>query len=171
MSTFPEFESYDAVGLAHLIKAREVTAGKLLEAAIERCVERNPRVNAVVHTFQDRAREIAAANNGSGSLSGVPFLLKDAGAHYAGEPTGHACRLFAGHVADRDTTLVRRYRQAGLVMFGKTNTPELALAVTTEPKETGPTLNPWNPEHSPGGSSGGAAAAVSTGIVPAGPWQ
>ncbi len=167
MSTFPEFESYDAVGLAHLVRAREVTAAELLEAAIERCAERNPRVNAVVHMFHDRAREVAAAHNGSGSLCGVPFLLKDAGAHYAGEPTGHACRLFAGHVADRDTTLVRRYRQAGLVIFGKTNTPELALAVTTEPTETGPTLNPWNSDYSPGGSSGGAAAAVSTGIVPA----
>ena len=97
----------------------------------------------------------------------MPFLLKDVGAHFAGEPTGYACRLFDGFVAEKDTTLVRRYRQAGLSIFGKTNTPELALAVTTEPRETGPTLNPWNKEYSPGGSSGGAAAAVAAGIVPA----
>ncbi len=167
MSKFPEYESFDTVGLAELVQAREITPAELLEAAIERCGQRNAAVNAVVHTFYGRARETAARNSSTGTLSGVPFLLKDAGAHYAGEPTGHACRLFAGHVAERDTTLVQRYRQAGLVMFGKTNTPELALAVTTEPQETGPTLNPWNPEYSPGGSSGGAAAAVSTGIVPA----
>ena len=167
MSIFPEYESYDAVGLAALVRAREVTPAELLEAAIERCEQRNPAVNAVVHTFYDRAREFAGGNSRGGSLGGVPFLLKDAGAHFAGEPTGHACRLFEGHVAEKDTTLVQRYRQAGLVMFGKTNTPELALAVTTEPALTGPTLNPWNSDYSPGGSSGGAAAAVSTGMVPA----
>ena len=167
MSIFPEYESYDAVGLAELARARQVTALELLEAAVERCESRNPAFNAVVHTFHERARRSLAENGRQGFLAGVPFLLKDAGAHYAGEPTGYACRLFDRFVAERDTTLVRRYREAGLVIFGKTNTPELALAVTTEPAETGPTLNPWNPEHSPGGSSGGAAAAVAAGIVPA----
>lgn len=167
MSIFPEYESYDAVGLAELVRARHVTASELLQAAIERCELHNPAVNAVVHTFHDRARRALAAIDRRAPLHGVPFLLKDASAHYAGEPTGYACRLFDGFVAERDTTLVWRYREAGLVIFGKTNTPELALAVTTEPKETGPTLNPWNREHSPGGSSGGAAAAVAMGIVPA----
>ncbi len=167
MSIFPEYESFDAVGLAELVRSGQVGAAELLEAAIERCERRNPSVNAVVHTFHDRARETVAENRSNGPLHGVPFLLKDVGAHYGGEPTGYACRLFDGFVAERDTTLVRRYRQAGLVIFGKTNTPELALAVTTEPEVSGPTLNPWNPEHSPGGSSGGAAAAVAAGIVPA----
>ena len=167
MSIFPEYEKYDAVGLAELVKLRRITAAELLEAAVERCESRNPAINAVVHAFHDRARQALAASDRHAPLHGVPFLLKDAGAHCAGEPTGYACRLFDGFVAERDTTLVRRYREAGLVIFGKTNTPELALAVTTEPKETGPTLNPWSQDHSPGGSSGGAAAAVAAGIVPA----
>ena len=167
MSTFPEYESYDAVGLAELVRTGDIRAAELLEAAIERCESRNPAVNAVVHTFYERARRMLAENARRGPLNGVPFLLKDAGAHYGGEPTGYACRLFDGFVAEKDTTLVRRYREAGLAIFGKTNTPELALAVTTEPRETGPTLNPWNTEYSPGGSSGGAAAAVAAGIVPA----
>ena len=167
MSIFPEYESYDAVGLAGLLRSGQVQAAELLEAAIERCDERNPSINAVVHTFRDRARGTLAESSRNGPLAGVPFLLKDVGAHYGGEPTGYACRLFDGFVAERDTTLVRRYRQAGLVIFGKTNTPELALSVTTEPQVTGPTLNPWNTAYSPGGSSGGAAAAVAAGIVPA----
>lgn len=167
MSTFHEYESYDAVGLAELVRARQVTPLELLAAAVERCESRNPAINAVVHTFHGRARRALVEGARKGPLFGVPFLLKDAGAHYAGEPTGYACRLFDGFVAERDTTLVRRYREAGLVTFGKTNTPELALAVTTEPRDSGPTLNPWSPDHSPGGSSGGAAAAVAAGIVPA----
>ena len=165
MSNFPEYESYDAVGLAELVRARQIEPAELLETAFDLCQRRNPTINAVVHTFLDRARD--SVGEGAGALHGVPFLLKDAGANYAGEPTGYACRLFAGHVAKTDTTLVRRYRQAGLVMFGKTNTPELALAVTTEPALCGPTRNPWNPDYSPGGSSGGSAAAVAAGIVPA----
>lgn len=167
MSIFPEYETYDAVGLAGLVRSGQVGAVELLEAAIERCESRNPTINAVVHTFHDRARRTLGENGREGPLFGVPFLLKDAGAHYGGEPTSYACRLFGGFVAEKDTTLVRRYRRAGLAIFGKTNTPELALAVTTEPRETGPTLNPWNLEYSPGGSSGGAAAAVAAGIVPA----
>lgn len=167
MSIFPEYETYDAIGLAALVRSGQVGAAELLDAAIERCESRNPAINAVVHAFYDRARATLAENRGNGPLNGVPFLLKDVGAHYAGEPTGYACRLFDGFVAEKDTTLVRRYRQAGLAIFGKTNTPELALAVTTEPQVTGPTLNPWNLEYSPGGSSGGAAAAVAAGIVPA----
>ena len=153
------------MGLAELVRTRQVRSEELLEAAIHRCDQRNPDINAVVHTFFDRARDSLGGRGGA--LYGVPFLLKDAGANYAGEPTGHACRLFAGHVAEKDTTLVQRYRQAGLTMFGKTNTPELALAVTTEPELNGPTRNPWNPDYSPGGSSGGSAAAVAAGIVPA----
>lgn len=167
MSIFPEYETYDAVGLAGLVRAGQVGPAELLEAAVERCESRNPTINAVVHAFYDRARRTLAENGRQGPLFGVPFLLKDVGAHYGGEPTGYACRLFDGFVAEKDTTLVARYRQAGLAIFGKTNTPELALAVTTEPRETGPTLNPWNLAYSPGGSSGGAAAAVAAGIVPA----
>ena len=167
MSIFPEYESYDAVGLADLVSARRIAPSELLEAAIERCESRNPAINAVVHTFVGRAREFAQADSSGALLCGVPFLLKDAGADLAGEPTRRACRLFADHVAETDSTLVRRYKRAGLAIFGKTNTPELALAVTTEPEVGGPTRNPWNPDYSAGGSSGGAAAAVAAGIVPA----
>ena len=167
MSTFPEYESHDAVGLAELVRARRITPLELVMTAAERCESRNPAINAVVRTFDDFVLRSRPRNGRRSLLHGVPFLLKDAGAHYAGEPTGYACRLFDGFVPKRDSTLVRRYREAGLLIFGKTNTPELALAVTTEPRECGPTLNPWNPEHSPGGSSGGAAAAVAAGIVPA----
>ncbi len=167
MSIFPEYESYDAVGLAELVRTRQITASELLEAAIQRCESRNPAVNAVVHTFYDRARDLSQSHTGGAALAGVPFLLKDAGADFAGEPTRLACRLFADHVAKTDSTLVRRYKDAGVAIFGKTNTPELAVAVTTEPQECGPTRNPWNPDYSPGGSSGGAAAAVAAGIVPA----
>ena len=167
MSTFPEYESHDAVGLAQRVRAREVTPKELLQAAVERYETRNPALNAVIHAFAGRARRALEDGPRQGPLFGVPFLLKDAGAHHAGEPTGYACRLFDGFVPEQDTTLVRRYREAGLLMFGKTNTPELALAVTTEPNKTGPTLNPWSHAHSPGGSSGGAAAAVAAGIVPA----
>ncbi len=167
VSMFLEYESYDAVGLAELVRTGEVTPLELLDAAAERCELRNPEINAVVHTFAGRARESLRTHANSAFLSGVPFLLKDAGAHLAGEPTRCACRLFADHVAEQDSTLVRRYKAAGLAIFGKTNTPELALAVTTEPELGGSTRNPWHTDYSSGGSSGGAAAAVAAGIVPA----
>jgi amidase/6-aminohexanoate-cyclic-dimer hydrolase len=162
-----DYDRYDAVGLAQLVRERKVSALELLEAAIARTEAVNPRVNAVVAKHYDMARDAARRGLPAGPLQGVPFLLKDLHALLAGTITSNACRFFADNVADHDTELVARYKGAGLNIFGKTNTPEFGLTVTTEPTLFGPTRNPWNLEHMAGGSSGGAAAAVAAGIVPA----
>jgi amidase len=166
MDPMPEYESYDGLGLADLIKRREVSAGEVIEAAIARIEGRNPAVNAVIHTMFEQARRAAAAPLPDGVFSGVPFLLKDLMAAYAGEPLTSSCRFLSGHVSDHDSELVTRHRRAGLVVLGKTNTPELGILGVTEPVLHGPTLNPWNLEHTPGGSSGGSAAAVAAAMVP-----
>jgi len=165
MAHFAEYDRYDAVGLAELVKRREVKPLELLQAALKRSAEYTPRFNAVSHLMDEEARRTAAAPP-AGPLQGVPFLLKDLNILYKGAPTTHGSRYFAGNVADHDWELTRRYRAAGLVIFGKTSTPELGLNMSTEPRAFGPTRNPWNPEHSAGGSSGGAAAAVAAGILP-----
>jgi Asp-tRNA(Asn)/Glu-tRNA(Gln) amidotransferase A subunit family amidase len=167
MAAFRDYDRYDALGLAELIATRQVRPAEALEAAIERLEAVNPKLNAVVHKMYDEAERSIAAGLPAGPLAGVPFLLKDLGALYAGQPTSFGSALYDGFVADHDTTLVERYRAAGLVIFGKTNTPEMGLAATTEPARFGPTRNPWNLERTPGGSSGGATAAVAAGVVPA----
>jgi amidase/6-aminohexanoate-cyclic-dimer hydrolase len=164
---FPDYEQYDAVGLAELVARRAVTPEDLLEAAIARVEQRNPRLNAVTHKLYDHARAQIAAGLPDGPFLGVPFVLKDQFLLLAGAPTTHGSRFFADAVADHDSTLVARQKRAGLVIFGKTNTPELGLMPTTEPVLFGPTRNPWQTDHSAGGSSGGAAATVAAGIVPA----
>ncbi len=167
MSAFPEYETYDALGLASLIASGEVKAEEVLEAAIGCVEERNPQVNAVVHTMFEEARRTIAAGLPEGPLSGVPYMLKDLYVLYAGAPTSNGSHLFDGYVADHDSTIVERLRAAGLVVVGKTNTPEFGINATTEPVVHGPTRNPWSPDRSAGGSSGGAAAAVAAGMVPA----
>ena len=167
MAAFSDYQSYDALGLAGLIAKREVKASEVLAAAIERLEAVNPELNAVVHKMYDEAERSIAAGLPEGPLSGVPFLLKDLGALYAGQPTSFGSALYDGFVADHDSTLVERYRAAGLVIFGKSNTPEMGLAATTEPARFGPTRNPWDPERTAGGSSGGATAAVAAGVLPA----
>lgn len=162
---FEEYRQYDALGLAELVQRREVTPAELLDLAIARADAVNPKINAVVHRFDDRARSQIAGGL-QGPFAGVPFLLKDLMASYAGEPLRSGSRFLADFVPPHDSELVRRYKAAGLVIFGKTNTPELGLAPFTEPKLFGPTLNPWNTNRTAGGSSGGAAAAVAAGIVP-----
>jgi amidase/6-aminohexanoate-cyclic-dimer hydrolase len=162
-----DYDRYEAVGLAQLVREGKVSALELLEAAIARAEAVNPLVNAVVATHYDMARDAARRGLPAGPLQGVPFLLKDLHALLAGTITSNACRFFADNLADHDTELVARYKRAGLNIFGKTNTPEFGLTVTTEPRLFGPTRNPWNLEHMAGGSSGGAAAAVAAGIVPA----
>src|SRR4051812_31468187 len=163
---FNDYTRYDAVGLAHLVRAREVSAEELLEAAIARVERVNPEINAVVTRLYDQARAAIRAGLPVGPLQGVPLLLKDLHALYAGSVTSNGCRFFSANLADHDTELVARYKRAGAVIFGKTNTPEFGLTITTEPKLFGATRNPWHPEFSAGGSSGGAAAAVAAGIVP-----
>ncbi len=166
MSGLAEFERYDGLGLAELVRRRDVKAEELLDAAIARVEERNPAVNAVVSRLYDEARAAIATGLPAGPFTGVPYLLKDLGVLYTGAVTSYGSALFAGYVADHDSEITTRLRRAGLVIFGKTNTPEMGLAPSTEPRLFGPTRNPWNRVYSAGGSSGGAAAAVAAGMVP-----
>ena len=159
-------ERYDGLGLAALVQQREVSAGELLDAAIERVEERNPAINAVVDRFYDRAKAAIAAGLPSGPFTGVPYLLKDYGVYLTGTRTTGGSRLFRDAVADHDSEIVVRLQRAGLVIFGKTNTSELGLSTSVEPELFGPTRNPWQRDHSAGGSSGGAAASVAAGMVP-----
>ncbi|MFZ5719618.1 MAG: amidase [Pseudomonadota bacterium] len=161
---FDEYRAHDAVGLAALVRKGEVTAGDLLDLAVARMSEVNPKINAVTRDMTDRARKAPA---GEGPLAGVPFLLKDLGAHYGGVPTTYGSKLFADVAPDADSALTRLYKAAGLNIFGKTNTPEFGIWPVTEPDLLGPCRNPWDLSRTPGGSSGGAAAAVAAGIVPA----
>jgi len=161
---FDEYRAHDAVGLAGLVAKGEVTAGELLETALARAAEVNPKINAVTLDLGAEARKAPA---GQGPLAGVPYLLKDLGAALAGTPTSGGSRVFAEIPAAADSSLTRLYKAAGLNIFGKTNTPEFGLWPFTEPELLGVCRNPWDLERTPGGSSGGAAAAVAAGIVPA----
>jgi len=161
-----EFESFDGLGLAELVRRRDANPAELLDAAVSRVEARNPELNAVVTRMYDQARAAIAEGLPAGPFTGVPYLLKDLGAHYTGAVTSFGSTLFKDFVVDHDSEITARLRRAGLVIFGKTNTPELGLAPSTEPRLFGPTRNPWNPGHSSGGSSGGSAAAVAAGMVP-----
>ena len=163
---FPDYANYDALGLAQLVARGEVSAKELLEEAITRLEALNPVLNAVVIPMLEEAR--ASLNPGlpEGPFHGVPFLLKDLALNYAGVATTHGCRIFSDHVPAHDSELVRRYKRAGLVIFGKSASPEFGLTTTTESILFGQTRNPWNLAHVAGGSSGGASAAVSSGILP-----
>jgi amidase len=166
MSVTRDFERYDGLGLAELVREKEVTAAELLEAAIGRVATRNPTINAIVTRLFDEARAAIAAGLPQGPFTGVPYLLKDLGALYTGAPTSFGSTFFTDNPADHDSEITARMKRAGLVIFGKTNTPEMGLAPSTEPRRFGATRNPWNLAYSAGGSSGGAAAAVAAGIVP-----
>jgi amidase len=163
---FKEYENYDGLGLAELVRKGEVSAAELAEAAIERIQTRNPIINAVIEPMFDEGKRLIAQGYGDGPFAGVPFLLKDILAAYAGFPMRNGSRAYQNHVPTQDSELVRRFKKAGLVILGKTNTPEFGLMGTTEPELFGPSRNPWNLEHSTGGSSGGAGAAVASGMVP-----
>ncbi|GJP27655.1 amidase [Mycobacterium marinum] len=169
MSTLAEQTRWmDATDQAALVAAGEASPSELLEAAIERIERINPALNAVVIRWFDHARETASADLPGGPFRGVPFLIKDLYALYAGQPISNGNLAFkqAHVIADADTTLVGRYRAAGLVIAGRTNSPELGSLPTTEPVAWGPTRNPWDTSRTPGGSSGGSAAAVASGMVP-----
>jgi Asp-tRNA(Asn)/Glu-tRNA(Gln) amidotransferase A subunit family amidase len=160
-----EYAGLDATALAAHVAAGEVTAAELLAAARERTAAVNPRLNAVVRLLDGEADE-RVREPLPGPFAGVPFLLKDLGHDQAGVPTSGGCRALADRPAAEDATVVRRWLDAGLVVFGRTNTPEFGAKGVTEPDLFGPARNPWDPERTPGGSSGGAAAAVAAGIVP-----
>jgi len=162
-----EYIEFDAVGLADLVHRREITPQELAEAAIE-CIETlNGRLNAVVERDFDAARSAARAVAPTAPLAGVPFLAKDMNIDVAGLHLTSSCRWLADLPrATEDSPLAARWRRAGLCILGRTNTPEFAGDFVTEPTWRGPTLNPWDLTRSPGGSSGGAAAAVASGMVP-----
>jgi amidase len=164
MAGFTEYEQYDALGLARLIREKQVSRDEVRAAAIERIEARNPALNAVIHKFYEHGPAQPPA--GDGPFAGVPFLLKDLLAAVAGAPLTNGSRLYRGHVPRHDSELVRRFRAAGLDFLGKTNTPEFGLMGVTEPELHGPTRNPWDLGRTPGGSSGGSAAAVASGMTP-----
>jgi len=166
MSGFNEFSRYDGLGLADLVRKKEVSPSDLCEEAIRRIEQVNPKINAVIFPMYDIARKAVQAGLPEGPFAGVPFLLKDIIDEYAGVPMTMGCRAFRNYVPAQDSEIVVRFRKSGLVILGKTNVPELGLLGITEPELHGPTLNPWNTGHTPGGSSGGSAAAVASGMVP-----
>jgi amidase len=157
----------DALAQAERVRSGEVSPLELVDAAIAKIEALNPRLNAVVTPMFETAREVAKGPLPDGPLKGVPFLLKDLLAEYAGAPMTEGSRFLKDYISPHDSELVARYKRAGLVVVGKTNTPEFGLKPTTEPELFGPTHNPWNTDHTPGGSSGGSAAAVASGMVSA----
>jgi amidase len=164
-----DLASLDATAQAELVRTKALSPLELVEHAIARVEELNPRLNAVIsQRFENARAEAASARLPDGPFHGVPFLLKDLDAYSAGDPyhCGIQALKRAGWKADGDSYLAAKFRSAGLISLGKTNTPELGLAVTTEPAAYGASRNPWNPAHSTGGSSGGSAAAVASGMVP-----
>jgi amidase len=163
---FDEYTSYDALGLAELIRNGEVSPKEVLEAAMRRAERVNPTLNAIVAPLYDYALERSAKDDVKGPFAYVPFLLKDVHHALAGTPMSNGSRLQKGEVSKRNAEIVRRYLDAGLVVFGKTNTPEYKLSTATNPVVWGPTRNPWDVARTPGGSSGGSAAAVAAGIAP-----
>lgn len=164
--SFSEYRQHDALGLAELIRRGETTAAELLDIAISRAASVNADINAIITPLHDHARQQISQGLPDGPFAGVPFLLKDLLSALQGTPLSNGSNALKGQISPADTELVSRFKQAGLVMFGKTNTPELGLMGVTEPKAFGAARNPWNTGRTPGGSSGGSAAAVAAGIVP-----
>ena len=163
---FAEYAEYDGLGLAELVRRGEVTPAELAEEAIERIERHDGTLNAVVHRAFERARREAAGPLPDGPFRGVPFLVKDLGVAVGGMPRTNGSRFLQNEVPAEDGILTRRYRDTGVVILGKTNTPEFGITGTTESALLGPCRSPWNPDHISGGSSGGSAAATAAGIVP-----
>lgn len=161
-----EYDQYDGLGLAELVARGEVSAEDLLDAALARADQHNPAINAIILDLREQARAAIRAGLPDGPFRGVPFLIKDLSNALAGVPRASGSRFFKDYVPSFDSTLVARYKQAGLVIFGKTNTPEFGTMPITDPELTGSARNPWNTARTPGGSSGGAGAAVAARIVP-----
>jgi amidase len=161
-----EYATYDGLGLAKLIADKQISPLELLRAVQQRVEALNPKLNALCHLFFDKAEAQIKQCPQEAPFSGVPFVLKDLGQYLTGTITSAGSRVWANNVADFDSTLVKRYKQAGLIIFGKTTSPELGITATTESILFGDTRNPWNLGRTPGGSSGGAAAVVASRIVP-----
>ncbi|MBW2142274.1 MAG: amidase, partial [Deltaproteobacteria bacterium] len=155
-----DFAYLDATAQAELVRSKEVKPVELVEAAIERVERLNPDLNAVITPLFDQAREAAGGKIPDGPFRGVPFLMKDIGAYYAGAPMAMGAALLRDFVPDHDSELTIRFKKAGLITLGN------GLLPTTEPHLFGPSRNPWNTERTTGGSSGGSSAAVAAGMVP-----
>ena len=160
------YGSHDGLGLAALVAKKKVKPIELIDAAIARAEAVNPKLNAIIFKDYERARDAAKGKFPKGAFSGVPFLLKDIGAIAQGLPSRQASRFLPAFPRPADSYLVQKFKAAGLNLFGVTNVPEFGLVASTESKLYGTANNPWNLAHSPGGSSGGSAAAVAAGIVP-----
>jgi amidase len=163
---YDEYRAQDATGLAELVADKQVTAAELLAVARERAAEVNPRINAIVRDVPTARPGDPGGDDPSGPFAGVPFLIKDLAQDYAGLPSSRGSRAWMSTPVAEHSTVVQRWIDAGLVIFGKTNAPEFGAKGITEPVAWGPARNPWNLERTPGGSSGGSAAAVAAGIVP-----
>jgi amidase len=161
-----EYGSLDAVALAELVRKKEVKPIELVEAAIERIERLNPSLNAVVTPMYEQARTLAAGTIPDGPFTGVPFLLKDLGAAHGGVRMTMGSASMTEFIPDHDSELVARLKRAGLIILGKTNTPEFGILPTTEPLLFGPCRNPWDTSRTTGGSSGGSSAAVAASLVP-----
>lgn len=161
-----EYASFDGIGLGELVCRREVTPLELMEEAIARAEKHNPKLNAIVFKDYDRSHTTAKFHNVAGPFAGVPLLLKDIMGDCEGMPTRAACAFLPATPMAADSELVARYKRAGFIPLAKTNAPELGIPPVTEPRLYGPARNPWNLDRTPGGSSGGSAAAVAAGIVP-----
>ncbi len=162
---FKEYGNYDAVGLAELVRKKQVTPKELLDEAITRTARIDPEINAVVVRHYDYAAQQIEEGLPDGPFTGVPFLMKDLDL-LKGTRTTFGASVLSNDVADHNSTLAQRFLDAGVTIFGKSASPEFGLMPTTEPRLHGPTRNPWNLSHSSGGSSGGAGAAVAARILP-----
>ena len=160
MSKHEEFANIDALGQADLVRRKEVHPIELVNDAIERIERLNPDLNAVTINMFEYARDMANKKLPEGPFSGVPLLIKDLVLEIAGVRFTEGSRFLEGFVSDYDSTFAVRLKKAGLIFLGKTNSPEFGLLGTTEPQLHGPCRNPWNPDKTTGGSSGGSAAAV-----------
>lgn len=164
--SFADYAAFDGLGLADLVRKKDVTPLEVLDAAIERIERHNGVLNAVVHKAYDEARETARGPLPDGPFAGVPFLIKDLGVRVKGWPRTSGSRFACVDTDAEDSELISRYRASGVVLAGKTNTPEFGIPGVTTSARLGPCRNPWNPDHVAGGSSGGAASAVASGMVP-----
>lgn len=161
-----EYLSLDATGLSELVKAGDVSAPEVLACAMEQSAKVNPKTNAICRPMDAQAKLQLENFNPEAPFAGVPFLIKDGVQDYAGITTSYGSRSMLGIVPAQHSNVVRRYLDAGLLIFGKTNLPEFALKAATDSKLWGLANNPWDLQRTPGGSSGGAAAAVASGVVP-----
>ena len=165
---FSEYVQYDGLGLAKLIQNKEVQAKELLQLAMQRAENVNPKINAIVIPMYEHAIERAEQYTISGEFSGIPFLLKDLYQEYAGVATSFGSNAYKKHkyIATENSEIVNRWEKSGVITFGLTNSPEFGIKGITEPQAWGSCKNPWNLKHNSGGSSGGSASAVAAGIVP-----